>query len=575
MKKKFSLALVALILLSLFVPAFVLAQQKREQSNTSAGTNGAGKTGAVSAPGRRPRRTPSAATAAVAQDFTEALGVIQDHYVDGNKIDFNAVYKSSIMGMLRVLDPHSNYFDRDEFEEMKTDQRSEYLGIGASIQNYVIGDSVDTYVAATFQNAPASRAGLRYGDRIDAVDGVSMHAKSSSEVRDKIRGPRGSHVKLTITHANSGKTDVVEIVRDAVAQPSVPDAYMIRPGVGYIDMGHGFNYDTAEALQSALDFLHARGMNSLVLDLRNNPGGFLDQAIHVAETFLPSGQVILTQKGRNCLNDHVYYSRNPDPDRTPLVVLVNDFSASASEIVAGAMQDHDRALIVGQTTFGKGLVQSIIPLDGGPGLTLTSAKYFTPSGRLIQRDYSDGGFYNYIYRGGTLRVRDEQGKPIGPASRTDTGRPVYGGGGITPDEAVKPQLLNTLQGRLRDPLFFFSRDVATGRVTALERYKVDKAIEFGHDLEPTDYQLNDAVYNAFKDYVAKDANWKIFSPVLDRNRAFIEQQIRFQLATAAYGTVSAVQVLTKEDPQIAKAIEVVPRARDLAMAATRARMQQP
>jgi len=574
-KKKFSLALVALILLSLFVPAFVLAQQKREQSNTAAGTNGAGKTGAVPAPGRRPRRTPSAATAAVAQDFTEALGVIQEHYVDGNKIDFNAVYKSSIMGMLRVLDPHSNYFDRDEFEEMKTDQRSEYLGIGASIQNYVIGDSVDTYVAATFQNAPASRAGLRYGDRIDAVDGVSMHAKSSSEVRDKIRGPRGSHVKLTITHANSGKTDVVEIVRDAVAQPSVPDAYMIRPGVGYIDMGHGFNYDTAEGLQSALDFLHARGMNSLVLDLRNNPGGFLDQAIHVAETFLPSGQVILTQKGRNGLNDHTYDSRNPDPDRTPLVVLVNDFSASASEIVAGAMQDHDRALIVGQTTFGKGLVQSIIPLDGGAGLTLTSAKYFTPSGRLIQRDYSDGGFYNYIYRGGTLRDRDEQGKPIGPASRTDTGRPVYGGGGITPDEAVKPQLLNTLQGRLRDPLFFFSRDVATGRVTALERYKVDKAIEFGHDLQPTDYPMNDAVYNAFKDYVAKDANWKIFSPVLDRNRAFIEQQIRFQLATAAYGTVSAVQVLTKEDPQIAKAIEVVPRARDLAMAATRARMQQP
>jgi carboxyl-terminal processing protease len=574
-KKKFSLALVALILLSLFVPAFVLAQQKREQSNTSAGTNGAGKTGVPTTPGRRSRSAASAKTAAVAQDFTEALGVIQEHYVDGNKIDFNAVYKSSIMGMLRVLDPHSNYFDKDEFEEMKTDQRSEYLGIGASIQNYVIGDSVDTYVAATFQNAPASRAGLRYGDRIDAVDGVSMHAKSSSEVRDKIRGPRGSHVKLTITHANSGKTDFVEIVRDAVAQPSVPDAYMIRPGVGYIDMGHGFNYDTAEALQSALDFLHARGMNSLVLDLRNNPGGFLDQAIHVAETFLPSGQVILTQKGRNGLNDHIYDSRNPDPDRTPLVVLVNDFSASASEIVAGAMQDHDRALIVGQTTFGKGLVQSIIPLDGGAGLTLTSAKYFTPSGRLIQRDYSDGGFYNYIYRGGTLRDRDEQGKPIGPASRTDTGRPVYGGGGITPDEAVKPQLLNSLQGRLRDPLFFFSRDVATGRVTALERYKVDKAIEFGHDLEPTDYPMNDAVYNAFKDYVAKDANWKIFSPVLDRNRAFIEQQIRYQLATAAYGTVSAMQVLTKEDPQIAKAIEVVPRARDLAMAATRARMQQP
>lgn len=575
MKNKFSLALVALILLSLVVPAFVFAQQKRDQSNSS-GTNTTGKTSSGTAmPGRRPRRTPANTTAAVAQDFTEALSVVQEHYVDGNKIDFNTVYKSSIMGMLRVLDPHSNYFDREEFEDMKTDQRSEYYGIGASIQNYAIGESVDTYIAATFQNAPASRAGLRFGDRIDAVDGVSMHAKSSAEVRDKIRGPRGSHVKLTITHASTGKADIVEIVRGAVSQPSVPDAYMIRPGVGYIDMTHGFNIDTAEGLQGALDFLHARGMNSLVLDLRSNPGGFLDQAIRVAEAFLPAGQLILTQKGRDGMNDHEYKSRNPDPDRTPLVILVNDFTASASEIVAGAMQDHDRALIVGQTSFGKGLVQSIIPLEYGAGLTLTSAKYFTPSGRLIQRDYSDGGFYNYIYRGGTLRDKDDQSKPAGPASHTDTGRPVYGGGGITPDEMIKPQLLSPLQGRLRDPLFFFSRDVATGRIPGLEKYKVDRAIEFEHVLDATDYPMNEIVFNAFRDYVAKDPNWKAFTPVLDRNRSFLEQQIRFQLATAAYGTVSAVQVLTEKDPQIAKAIEVVPRARDLAMAATRARMQQP
>jgi carboxyl-terminal processing protease len=317
-------------------------------------------------------------------------------------------------------------------------------------------------------------------------------------------------------------------------------------------------------------------MNSLVLDLRNNPGGFLEQAIHVAEAFLPAGQLILSQKGRGGMNnDRTYDSRNPDPDRTPLVILVNDFTASASEIVAGAMQDHDRALIVGQTSFGKGLVQSIIPLEYGAGLTLTSAKYYTPSGRLIQRDYSDGGIYNYIYRGGTLREKDDQSKPAGPASRTDTGRPVYGGGGITPDEAIKPQTLTTLQGRMRDPIFFFSRDLANGRIADLDPYKIDRGIEFGHDLQTTDYPMNDAVFNAFKAYVAKDANWKTFTPALDRNRVFIEQQIRFQMAPAAYGTVTAVQVLTKEDPQIAKAIEVVPRARDLARAATRARVQQP
>jgi carboxyl-terminal processing protease len=382
-------------------------------------------------------------------------------------------------------------------------------------------------------------------------------------------------VKLSLTRANTGKSEVVEITRDAVPQPSVPDAYMIRPGVGYIDMTRGFNYDTADGLQSALEFLHGRGMNSLVLDLRNNPGGFLEQAIHVAETFLPVGQLILTQKGRNGANDHEYKSRNPDPDRTPLVILVNEYTASASEIVAGAMQDHDRALIVGQTSFGKGLVQSIIPLEYGAGLTLTSAKYYTPSGRLIQRDYSDGGFYNYIYRGGTLRDPSNQNKPNGPASRTDTGRPVFGGGGITPDEMVKQDNFTSTQLRLRSPLFFFAREVVNGHVAGLEKYKVDRAIEFGHDLEPTDFPISEAVYKAFRDYVAGDANWKSLTPVLDRNRSYIETQLRTSLATAAYGSVTAVQVVTKADPQVAKAIEVVPRARDLAMAAMRARMTQP
>src|SRR5205085_1717366 len=194
------------------------------------------------------------------------------------KLDYNNVYKSSIIGMLRVLDPHSNYFDRQEYEELKTDQRSEYFGIGASIQNYAVGESVETYITATFQNAPAAKAGLRYGDRIESVDAVPMHGKTSAEVRDKIRGPRGTLVKVTVTRANSGKVETVDIIRDSVPQPSVPDYYMIRPGVGYVDMTRGFTYDTAEGLRDALGHLHQLGMNSLVLDLRNNPGGFLDQA---------------------------------------------------------------------------------------------------------------------------------------------------------------------------------------------------------------------------------------------------------------------------------------------------------
>ncbi len=273
---------VALVLLviSLVIPSFVIAQ--------TPGTSG-----------RRPARGATPETIRVQRDFDEALKLVQDQYVDGKKLNYNEAYKSSIIGMLRSLDPHSNYYDREEFDELKTDQRSEYFGIGASIQNYIRGDQADTYITATFDNSPAGRAGLRYGDKIVEVDGVKMTGKTSLEVRDKIRGPRGSSVKLTLERAADKRIEKIDIVRDAVPQPSIPDAYMLKPGVGYIDMTRGFNYTTTDELLDALDRLHAKGMTSLVLDLRNNPGGFLDQAIHVAEVFLRSGQLILTQKGRD------------------------------------------------------------------------------------------------------------------------------------------------------------------------------------------------------------------------------------------------------------------------------------
>lgn len=579
MKNRFSSALLTLLLVALLLPAFVLGQQKRDQSPGPTGTTASpGKTtpGTVVPPRRNSRpRVVSEATATVEQDFSEALTVIQENYIDGKKLDYNNVFKSSIIGMLRSLDPHSNYYDKEEFDEMKTDQRSEYYGIGASIQTYTVGDQTDTYVAATFQNSPAGRAGLRFGDRIDEVDGIKMRGKGSLEVRDKIRGPRGTLVKITVARAAGGKAETVEITRDAVPQPSVPDAYLIRPGVGYIDMRHGFNYTTADELQTKLEALHSQDMTSLVLDLRDNPGGFLEQAIHVAEAFLPRGKLILTQKGRNGRNDHIYESRNNDPDQTPLVILVNENTASASEIVAGAVQDHDRGLIVGQTSFGKGLVQSIIPLDYGAGLTLTSAKYFTPSGRLIQRDYSNGGFYDYYTRGGMLRMeqKETQMKPTGPESRTDTGRPVYGGGGITPDEAVKQGTVTLSQNRLRHPMFFFTRELVNGRVTGFDKYRVERPIEFGHNLQPTDFPITETLFKAFKDFVAREPSWKALVPQLDRNRSFIENQLRWDIVTVAYGSVTALQVLVKDDPQVAKAVEVVPRARELAMTASRARTQ--
>jgi len=508
----------------------------------------------------------------VERDFDEALRVIQEQYVDGRKLNYNDVFKSSIIGMLRSLDPHSNYYDREEFDELKTDQRSEYFGIGASIQSYSYGDRVDTFITATFENSPAARAGLRYGDRILEVDGAKMTGKPSLEVRDKIRGPRGSAVVLTLERAADKRVQKVDITRDAVPQPSIPDAYMLKPGVGYIDMTRGFNYTTTDELEDALERLHTKGMKSLVLDLRNNPGGFLDQAIHVAEVFLRNGQLILTQKGRNGFRDNTYESRNNAPDLTPLVILINENTASASEIVAGAMQDHDRALIVGQTSFGKGLVQSIIPLEYGAGLTLTSAKYYTPSGRLIQRDYSNGGFYDYYTHGGVSRQDQKEEKPAGPEKKTDTGRAVYGGGGISPDESVGPRLMNQTQRRLLNPTFAFARDLVNGRISGFESSKNQREIDFHHDLATDDCKITDQLFNAFKDYVANDPEYKsTTAAVLDRNRSFIELELRFNLVTAAYGRVAADRVfVTTDDPQVAKAVDVLPKARDLAMGTAKA-----
>lgn len=554
-----------LLVLTLIVPGFVFAQRPQNPGgSTSSGTNpGTGY------PGRRTTRgAPSREAAAIERDVDEALKMIREQYIEGRKLNYNDVFKSSIIGMLRSLDPHSNYYDRQEFDELKTDQRSEYFGIGASIQNFVRGEQADTYITATFEGSPAGRAGLRYGDRIVEVGGVKMTGKSSLEVRDKIRGPRGSTVKLTVERSADKRIEKVEIVRDAVPQPSIPDAYMLKPGVGYIDMTRGFNYTTTDELFDALDALHAKGMNSLVLDLRNNPGGFLDQAIHVAEVFLRRGQLILTQKGRHSFRDNTYESGNNAPDMTPLVILINENTASASEIVAGAMQDHDRALIVGRTSFGKGLVQSIIPLEYGAGLTLTSAKYYTPSGRLIQRDYSNGGFYDYYTHGAGIsgEPKQEPAKPAGPEKKTDTGRAVYGGGGIAPDESVNARTVNLGQRRLMSPVFAFAREFINGRIRGFETSRITGRINFQHELEPEDYRITDSMFKAFRDFVAADPAFKVTTAMVDRNRAFVELELRFNLVTAAYGRVMGDRVfIMTSDPQVAKAVDVLPKARDLAM----------
>jgi carboxyl-terminal processing protease len=552
------------LFLALTVPALIFAQQNRSARRATTPDR---STPAVATSGKT---TPSGA--AIKSDLSEALSVIQQNYIDGRKLDYNSVFKSSISGMLSVLDPHSTYFDPIEYASFRTEQRSEYFGIGATIEDLREGSDVNTYIRATFPESPAYRAGLRFGDRITAVDGTSMAGKTYPEVRKFLLGPRGTTVKVTVEHPATKQSETVNIVRDAVSLPSIAQAYMLRPGVGYVGMTGGFNLTTADEFDQALRFLHSKGMNMLVLDLRGNRGGLLIQAVRVANTFLQRGQIIVSQKGRFRDSSQSYAAVNESPDAVPIVVLVNGETASAAEIVAGALQDHDRALVVGETTFGKGLVQFPFQLDYDSALLLTIAKYYTPSGRLIQRDYSNGGFYNYYFPGGLAADKNNQANPpSGPESHTDTGRAVYGGGGISPDEVVKPGTISASERHLRDILFAFSLELTAGRVPAFEEYKVQRAIEFDHDLVDEDYPVTDAVFRELKKFAANKPIFKVTPDQLDKSRTYAERQLRYNILSAAYGYRTATQVFNDADPQIARAVDAMPRARELALAASRAR----
>ena len=506
----------------------------------------------------------------IESDVAEALAIIEDAHFVGKDINYNSVFKSAIDGMLHSLDPHSNYFDAKEFEQFRTDQSSRYFGIGATIGDLSDADGkmIATYIRATFDGAPAHRAGLRYGDKIVEVNGKSVLGKPYNEVRDFLRGPRGTSAKIVVERHGTGKRETVEIIRDAVPQPSISEAYMIRPGVGYIAMTGGFNQTTYGEFVEAMKKLKENGMTQLILDLKDNGGGLVGQAYRVASTFLDPGQTVFTQKGRIQAVAERYTSENPSPETMPLVVLVNRNSASASEILAGALQDHDRALIVGETTFGKGLVQNPFVLNYGSMLLLTIAKYETPSGRLIQRDYSNGDLYSYYTKGGVGRDDEDEDdeKPNGEESKTDLGRTVYGGGGIQPDVEVKPNMITAERNRARlklnNPVFAFSLDLAYGKIPGFESMRVDRPILFNYDIKDSDFAVSDKLYRAFKKYAAD--KYKISGSQIDAERQYIERSLRSELVTAAYGTTASYQVFKDYDNQLMKAIELLPQAKQLA-----------
>lgn len=503
----------------------------------------------------------------LAKDYVQAMELIRDNYVQ--ELGYEPLTSAAIQGMLRVLDPHSNYYDRKAFEEMRLEQRSQYYGIGASIQ----GRHRGVYIIETFKDTPAARAGLRYGDQIIAVDGESSLDWNSDKVRDHLRGELGTEVKVTVQREGNDKPVTVKLERAAVDLPSISGTYLVKPGMGYVALSRGFHSTTSDELTAAIAGLKEQGMTSMILDLRGNPGGFLDQAIRVADKFLLRGQGIVSVRNREGKSgDRDWPAESGVPETFPLVVLIDDGSASASEIVTGAIQDHDRGLVVGEPSFGKGLVQTIYPLPAGAGLTLTTARYYTPSGRLIQRDYSNGSSYEYQFR------RNSNGdtpaaKPKNDMRKTDLGRPVFGGGGIEPDIKVEAPVVTNLQGGIwTTGLFMFVRELVAGKVAAAPNFKRG-AIEFDHQPQPNEFVINDEIMKAYREFmvgfVAKNEDYGLTMKMVDDNLAWSRAKIREEVLTAAYGVDTQRQMTTDLDPQLQRAVAVMPESQQLAEKARR------
>jgi carboxyl-terminal processing protease len=563
MKKSIGFIVVAIVICAAALIGGVLTQRARKQIVVGASAN---------------------TDAVIENDYREALDLVTAEYPDD--IDYEKASQAAIQGMLSTLDPHSAFFTRADYDKLKQDHESEFYGIGVTILRHRDG----VYVQSPVANTPASRAGLRYGDRIVEVDGRDARQWTSEQVSKAVRGGRGEPVNLKVERAGALAPIYLTIVRDAVPLPSIRTVYMIRPGTGYVALTGGFTSTTGDELEEAIAKLKQEGLRQLVLDLRNNPGGLLKESINVASQFLPRGQTIVSVRGRGERSEATSYQNTAyDPEDFPLVVLVNRNSASASEIVAGAVQDYGRGYVVGETTFGKGLVQRVFSLPHGTGLTLTTQKYYTPYGRSIQRDYSSGSFYDYYVRHDsddepqpgapgtpTLPVAPNLNAPVptpqptphhlptGPAVKTAAGRVFYGGGGITPDIEVKP-LDVTAPARVRifEEAFQFTRELVAGQIPGLDNYRVEKTL-YGQFPRASDYPVNERVLEAFRAFARRDPESNLTAAQIEADLDYVKLRIREEIVTAAYGTEAALRALLDGDPQLLRALEVFPDAKRLA-----------
>src|ERR1700693_5512393 len=445
--------------------------------------------------------------------------------------------------MLHQLDPHSNFFDPKAYSLLREDQRGKYYGVGLPIwprNNKVI-------VIAPFVGTPAYRAGIRPGDIIAAVDGKPTDNMSTGDVADLLKGPKGTTVHITILREGADKPLEFAVVRDEIPRYSVDLHFLIRPGIGYMHVAQ-FNETTEQKVAQSLDEMG--DLKGLILDLRQNPGGLLSEGVGVADKFLRKGALIVSHHGRSSPEKRYTATHGNGGKEYPLVVLVNRGTASAAEIVAGAIQDHDRGLIAGETTFGKGLVQTVYPLSENTGLALTTAKYYTPSMRLIQRDYSNVSLYDYYFN------RESEDSENNPNNRevklTDSGRTVYGGGGITPDVKIAQVKSNHFQDSLLQHYAFFNF-----------------AKHYAATHHPTkSFEVDDVVLQDFRKFL-DDEKIAYTEAELLENNTWLRSNIKSEIFVDVFGQVEGLKVRAETDPQVTKGVDLLPHVKQLAENARR------
>jgi carboxyl-terminal processing protease len=477
------------------------------------------------------------------RQFSEIYNLVEQNYAEPVNAD-KAIYNGAIPGMLHVLDPHSNFFDPKSYSLLREEQSGKYYGVGMQIaprNNKII-------VVAPFVGTPAYRAGLRPGDVILSVDAKPTDNLSVSEVAEMLKGPKGTNVRITILREGAEKPLDFNVVRDEIPRNSVDLKFFIRPGVGYMHIT-AFNETTEQEVEDTLQ--HFGELKGLVLDLRGNPGGLLNEGVGVADKFLKKGQTIVSHRGRSS-PEKIYRAAHGNAGKDyPLVVLVNRGTASAAEIVSGAVQDHDRGLIVGEVTFGKGLVQTVYPLSENTGLALTTAKYYTPSGRLIQRDYNGVSLYDYYYARAQEDNPNSNANTASTSSKevklTDSGRTMFGGGGITPDVKVAPFKATKFEDSLliKYAFFNFARHYLAGR-------HVDK-----------NFEVTEAVLQDFRKFLDSQKIPYTEAEIHEGND-WIKSNIKAEIFISEFGQEEGLKVRAENDPQVLAALNQLPKAKELA-----------